>query len=67
MPTEPPPSDRLVDPEILWAKSAALRARIRTVNDARLAARMRRLADDIAGLAVEVQLAAIVQAAKAMR
>ena len=67
MPTEPSQSDRLIDPEILWAKSAALRARIRTVNDARLAARMRRLADDIAGLAVEVRLVAILEAAKAMR
>jgi hypothetical protein len=66
MSTEPPPSDRLVDPGILWATSAALRARLRTIDDELLAARMRRLADDIAGLAVDVRLAAILEA-KAMR
>ena len=64
MSTEPTPSDRLIDPELLWAKSTALREQIRTVNDKLLADRMCRLADDIAELAVEVRLAAIVEAAR---
>ena len=64
MSTEPTPSDRLIDPELLWAKSTALREQIRTVNDKLLVDRMCRLADDIAELAMEVRLAAIVEAAR---
>jgi hypothetical protein len=53
-------SDHLIDPEILWAKSTALRERGKTVKDQLLARQMLRLADDITNLAVELRLAAIV-------
>ena len=54
-------SDHLIDPEILWSKSMALRERVKTVKDEVLACRMRRLADDMASLAVELRLAIIVE------
>ena len=54
-------SDHLIDPEILWSKSTALRERVKTVRDELLAYRMRRLADDMASLAVELRLATIVE------
>jgi hypothetical protein len=54
-------SDHLIDPEILWAKSTALRERGKTVKDQLLARQMHRLADDITNLAVELRLAAIVE------
>jgi hypothetical protein len=53
-------SDHLIDPEILWSKSTALRERVKTMKDQLLARQMRRLADDITNLAVELRLAAIV-------
>lgn len=52
-------SDHLIDPDILW--STALRERVKTVKDELLACRMRRLADDMASLAVELRLATIVE------
>jgi hypothetical protein len=54
----------LVDPEILWSKSTALRDRGKKVNDELLSGRMLRLADDMARLAVELRLAAIVEKAR---
>lgn len=54
-------SDHLIDPDILWSKSTALRERVKTVKDELLACRMRRLADDMASLAVELRLATIVE------
>ena len=53
-------SDDLIDPEILWAKSTALRERGKTAKDQLLARQMLRLADDITNLAVELRLAAVV-------
>ena len=53
-------SDHLIAPEILWAKSTALRARGKTAKDQLLARQMLRLADDITNLAVELRLASIV-------
>jgi hypothetical protein len=60
-------SDHLIDPEILWSKSMALREQVETVKDELLACRMRRLANDIASLAVELRLATIVEEGNRMR
>ena len=60
-----PMFDHLVDPAVLWSKSTALRERMRTVKDELLANRMRRLADDMVCLAVELRLAGIVEEVRA--
>ena len=61
MSAEPTPFDRLIDPETLWSKSAAIRERLRGVSDEVIAEQMRLLADDMVSLAIEVRLASIVE------
>lgn len=56
-----PMFDDLVDPDLLWSKSIALRHRAQMMlDDAVSSRRMLRLADEIACLAVEIRLATIV-------